>query len=217
MKVEITDVNGNELTVKVIGDVDVTSFEQNAYKGRYFGYLDPWLKGSSTDLQRKHYWALINDIQEHTGDSKGIISLRMKALYMITKDTDKEPSVAVGKTKKEDVQEWLQIIIEWCIENEIPFHHPEGYIPADESRLNFKLVMNKLCTVCGRPQSDLAHFGAVGMGRNRKTIDHTQSKFLTLCRKHHSEQHNIGEKSFLDKYKLTPINLSAENLKQLGV
>lgn len=37
---------------------------------------------------------------------------------------------------------------------------------------------------------------------NRKTMDHYDKHVLALCRKHHNEQHNIGVKSFDDKYHL---------------
>ncbi|SUM32084.1 phi PV83 orf 19-like protein [Staphylococcus gallinarum] len=55
----------------------------------------------------------------------------------------------------------------------------------------------------GEPGADLAHYQAVGRGRNRNKIDHINNKVLALCRKHHTEQHQIGINTFNDKYYLT--------------
>lgn len=218
MKVEILNEKNGILTVRALESIDVQEWENNAYKGRYFGYLDVWMKGTTTDAQRKHYWALVADIQGYTGMAKWEIIQLTETLFHREKDTDKRPSVARNKQKMEVTQEWLQMIIEWCIDNQIPFRKDKGYIPADEGKYFFKLTMNRLCWICGQPESDLAHVEAVGAGRDRKTIDHTKHHVMTLCRKHHSEQHQIGIETFLIKYKLPAgIKLSQENLKNLGV
>ena len=218
MRVEITQFNDRHASLRLIDDLDLADVMKNTHNGRIFAYLDLWEKGSSTDEQRKHYWALVNDYHKYTGDRKGIINLRLKSLWMITKDTDKEPSVARGKMSKSDVAEWLQMIIEFYIDNGIPFHHPEGYVPADVSKMMYKLTLNRMCVVCGKPHAEIAHFdGTVGMGRNRNTIDHTQSKYLALCDTHHKQQHNMGEKSFLDFYQLVPLKLDRDDLKKLNV
>ena len=218
MRVEITQFNDRHASLRLIDDLDLAEVMKNTHNGRIFAYLDIWQKGSSTDDQRKHYWALVNDYHKYTGDRKGIINLRLKSIYMITKDTDKEPSVARGKMSKSDVAEWLQMIIEFYIDNGIPFHHPEGYVPADVSKMMYKLTLNRMCVVCGKPHADIAHFeGTVGIGRDRSKIDHTQSKFLALCRECHKKQHNMGEKSFLERYQLVPLKLDRDDLKKLNV
>lgn len=223
MKAEIIDVmrskNDNDVVVlKMIDPIKEDELKRTEWQDRNFAYLDLFDNRYSTDEQRKHFWALIGDIKEHTGKRQGMIVLNMKALYMITKDTSKEPSVARGKMKRKDVAEWLQMIIDWCIDNEIPFRHPDGYVPEDISKMMYKLTMNRMCVVCGKPHSDIAHFdGTVGMGRNRKTINHQDSKFLALCRQHHSEQRSMGEEAFIEKYHLAPLKLDVRDLKKLGV
>lgn len=66
----------------------------------------------------------------------------------------------------------------------------------------FTLAVNRNCVICSKPHAELAHYHAVGRGRNRRKIDHTDNKVLALCREHHTEQHNIGINSFNDKYHL---------------
>ena len=218
MNVEIIAQKGDLLTVKLYDELDVESLEKNAYDGRFFAYLEPVLKDTTTDLQRKHYWALIGDISEYTGDPKWRIVLNMKYLYMLENEVTKEPSMARNKMKRSEAAKLIQLIIEWCIDNGVPFHHPTGYIPADESKYFFKMTMEKFCWICGKPNSQMAHYEAVGMGRNRNKIDHTNHNFMCLCQQHHSEQHNIGIETFIDKYKLPRgIKLNQEQLKELGL
>lgn len=217
MKVEVVKFSDSGAVLKLLEPFDQDVY-QNAYKGRIFGYLDLWKKGASTDDQRKHYWALVKDYCEYTGDQKWRANLNFKALWHVATESNTEPSVARGRMNQSQVAEWLQIIIEFMIDNGIPFHHPTGYVPADVSRLLYKLTMNRMCVLCGRPHADIAHFdGTVGMGRNRNTIDHQESKFLALCRYHHAEQHKIGEQTFLNKYQLLPLKLDRKDLMQLGV
>lgn len=66
-----------------------------------------------------------------------------------------------------------------------------------------KSTINRTCVICGAVNADLAHYQAVGKGRNRNKIDHTDNKVLALCRKHHTEQHQIGMDTFNNKYHLT--------------
>src|SRR5574344_1447378 len=192
MRVEITQFNDHSASLRLIDDLDLAEVMKNTHNGRIFAYLDLWEKGSSTDEQRRHYWALVNDYHKYTGDRKGIINLRLKSIYMITKDTDKEPSVARGKMSKSDVAEWLQMIIEFYIDNGIPFHHPEGYDPADVSKMLYKMTMKRMCWITGKP-GDIHHASnLVGMGNKRSTHNHLDSTYMCLSREKHQEIHNIG-------------------------
>ena len=56
--------------------------------------------------------------------------------------------------------------------------------------------------ICSAPGSDLAHYETVGRGMNRNKMNHYDKHVLALCRRHHSEQHAIGVKSFDEKYHL---------------
>ena len=84
-------------------------------------------------------------------------------------------------------------------------------IPNDYARQWFCLRFRK-CVICGNP-ADLAHYEAVGMGRNRNRIDETKFRYMSLCRIHHVEQHTIGIESFVQKYHIVPVKLTADELK----
>ena len=215
MRVEVLSQKGDILGVKLLDELDTQEFEKNAHNGRFFAYLEPLIKDTTTDEQRKHWFALINDISEYTGEDSWKIILKMKYLYMMTYDTKKEPSLARNKMKRSETAKLLQLVIDYCISNDIPLR--KNYLPLMEQKQLFAMTMKRICWITHKPNAELCHFGAVGMGRNRNTYDHTQSKFMTLSHELHMEQHRIGERSFCEKYNVEPIGLSAENLKEIGV
>ena len=51
-------------------------------------------------------------------------------------------------------------------------------------------TINRKCVICGK-HAELAHYQAVGRGRNRRKIEHIVNKVLALCSNHHREQHTI--------------------------
>lgn len=217
MKAELfhIDPQTGEFSGKIHGKVDMSIFDQNAYKGRYFAYIDPWLNGSTTDEQRKHYWAILGDIEAYTGTPKEQWAVKFKLLYMVATDMTKEPSMARSQMMKEEASKLIQFILDYAIENGVPLRR--NYLPLMEQRQLFAMTMKRICWITHKENADLCHFGAVGMGRDRKSYDHTKSRFMTLSREIHQEQHRIGERAFCEKYGIEPIKLSKENLKELGV
>ena len=103
-------------------------------------------------------------------------------------------------------------ILEFLFEENIPFRTKLwDSLPQDFPRQRLALI-DLTCVLCGKPHADLAHYKAVGMGRNRHLIDERKMFFFTLCREHHQEQHRIGINNFMKKYHIRPIKLSDEDL-----
>ena len=217
MRVEIKQINNQdrEVTVKLHDDFDLEVFMENQYKGRMFGFLEPLIKDTTSDEQRKHYWALIGDISDYTGDPKWQIVLRMKYLYMLVHDKKKEPSMARNAMKSSDARLLIQTVIDYALENDIALNG--NYLPYFEEKQLFKLLMKRMCFICGKPADVHHQENLVGMGRDRKTVNHADSKFFALCRQHHQQAHQMGLKSFQEHYHIMPISLSEENLKELNL
>lgn len=216
IRAEIVNLQGKFATIRLIDEIDEAVLEENAHGGRYFVYLEPLIKDTTTDEQRKHWFALIKDISDYTGEDNWKIILKMKYLYMMTYDAKKEPSLARNKMKRSETAKLLQFVIDYCLSNDIPLRR--NYLPYMEQKQLFAMTMKRICWITHKPNAELCHFEqTVGMGRNRNSIDHTRSKFMTLSHELHMEQHRLGEKAFCEKYNIEPIELSAENLKELGV
>lgn len=218
MNVEIIGQNKDILTVKVHSDLDVQGLVDNAHNGRYFAYMEPVIKDSTTDLQRRHWFALVADVADYTGDPKWQIVLRLKYLYMLENEVTKEPSMARNKMKMSEAAKLIQVAIDYCLDNDIPFRKQQFYLTIDVSKMNFKMIMKRMCNVCGKEHSDIHHASnLVGMGNDRRKHDHENSTYLSLCREHHNEVHNMGLSEFMKKYHIKPIKLTAEHLKEIGV
>ena len=140
-----------------------------------------------------------------------------KYQFMIEQGMDELPSFKRNAISLSMAGEFISHLIDYYIQNDIPFRKQQFYLTTDTSKMLYALTMKHLCWVCGKQHSDLAHVEAVGAGRYRRKIDHTQHRFMTLCRSHHGEQHQIGIETFMQKYHIKPIKLKADDLKQLGV
>src|SRR5699024_2935111 len=137
--------------------------------------------------------------------------------FMQEQGLDEYPSLARNRMKKTVATELITWLIEFMIQNEIPFRKQQFYLTADTSRMLFALTMKRICWVCGKKHSHLHHYDAVQRGHDRTKIDHTKHRFMMLCADHHQEIHNLGNKAFCEKYILSPIKLDKKNLKELNI
>ncbi|WP_324173685.1 putative HNHc nuclease, partial [Staphylococcus pseudintermedius] len=96
----------------------------------------------------------------------------------------------------------IEITLDWTFHNDIPLSYKTSNLLKQDKAFLYWATVNRNCVICGKPHAELAHYQAVGRGRNRHKIDHTDNKVLALCHRHHTEQHNIGMDSFNDKYHL---------------
>ena len=67
-------------------------------------------------------------------------------------------------------------------------------------------IREKPCLVCGITPCDADHLEARGMGG--ASDDKKDYSCIPLCRTHHTERHQFGNKKFEDKYS---VNLWKEN------
>ena len=58
------------------------------------------------------------------------------------------------------------------------------------------------CSVCGCTQVDAHHLDTIGMGGNRKGENIEDFSCVPLCRQHHQEWHQIGDREFTTKHSI---------------
>lgn len=103
-------------------------------------------------------------------------------------------------------REYISYLIELVLTYDVPTHVPLIELCEDIQRYVYACLMRKKCAVCGKP-CDLHHVDRVGMGSDRKQIDHIGLRCLPLCRDHHNEAHDHGDDELLVKYHLEPIKI----------
>ncbi|MDW4218193.1 putative HNHc nuclease [Staphylococcus saprophyticus] len=146
-----------------------------------------------TDKQRRKIFALMNDIEAHTGQPqdymRNVFQEYVRVLYAY------ENRISLADCSREVAGQIIDIAIEWIFENDIPLRFKTSDLIKNDRTFLYMATINRKCVICGK-HAELAHYQAVGRGRNRNKINHYGNKVLALCRKHHQTQHDMGMSSF---------------------
>ena len=209
-------VKGRLVTFELSDELDIAKVSKGSNNGNIVANIAFEKKDMLSDDQRKKIFALINDICEHTGYMNEEMYQKMKFYFMAYSGCDTF-SIARNKVTKDFASRFIEFIIEWCFQMEIPFMNRDYHLSSNESRTLFIYLKYRSCFVCGKQHSDVAHVQAVGSGRNRRKIDHSKHEFMCLCREHHQEQHTIGIDTFIRKHHLGVIKLNTEQIKELKI
>ena len=152
-----------------------------------------------TDKQRRKIFALMNDIEAHTGQPqdymRNVFQEYVRVLYAY------ENRISLADCSRKVAGQIIDIAIEWIFENDIPLRFKTSDLIKNDRTFLYMATINRKCVICGK-HAELAHYQAVGRGRNRNKIDHYGNKVLALCHFHHKQQHDMGIKSFNKKYHL---------------
>lgn len=212
---KITGVSGRKLIIELDDDFDL-ALARRISDGEMKVAGDVLDKRSITRPQQSLINALFADASEYTSHPFQYWEHYFKGSFAIKEDVE-EISIKTNNMTQVEAGRFIEFILEFMFANEIPFKFQEFHLAGDISRILFIYLKYRACFICGKPNSDYAHFEALGMGRDRKTVDHSQHRFMCLCRDHHQEQHRIGIKSFMSKYQLAPIKLKPEQIKEFGI
>lgn len=152
-----------------------------------------------TVKQRKKIFALVNDIEAHTGQPRQY--MREMFIDFITFMNGYSKRFSLSDCTRKQAGELIDVILAWTFEHDIPLNYKTSDLMKNDQMFLYLATVHRKCVICGK-HAELAHYHAVGRGRNRRKIDHTDNKVLALCSNHHREQHNMGMDSFNAKYHL---------------
>ena len=174
-------------------------------------------KRGITSEQRRKAWALMTEIADYQGQTKDDVyaeqktAFTLKHLEILQGELFRLSSATVTMARA-----FITMLIEIIIEYGIPTKEPLYGLCDDIPRYVYACLMNKKCAVCGR-KTELHHVDAVGLGRDRREINHIGMRALPLCREHHEEAHRIGNTAFLERYHLEPIPIDEKIAKKYGL
>lgn len=193
MKGKLIKIEGNNVTFELDTPVYLAQLYMTDGYAQAEIYFDD--KRFITTEQRKHYYALIGDYTDYTGVPLDAADAYFKYQFMIENDLDEFPSVARGSMDKTTASLLLEYLITYFIHHDVPFRKQQFYLTTDASKMLFALTMKRICWICGK-RADIHHVENLGQGRNRKTYEHhDKHTYMALCRKCHSELHNVGQKN----------------------
>ena len=157
--------------------------------------------------QRKKIYATIRDIADYTGYMPEEEKEWLKYLH-ISRTGDAYFSLST--CSMDTAREFINTILEYAIEHGIPLSE-RGVDRADDiGKYLFYCLKHKKCAVCGR-DGEIHHVDAIGMGRDRKTVDDSNSRKICLCRTHHTIAHRRGMKAFEQMYHVYGIVIQADS------
>lgn len=172
---------------------------------------------SITGEQRRKAWALMTEIAAYQGQSKEETYGEQQAAFTLKHlETLQDGLFHLSSATVSTARAFINMLIETILEYGIPTKEPLYGLCDDIPRYVYACLMNKKCAVCGK-KTELHHYDHVGMGRNRREIDHIGMRAYPLCRDHHEEIHLIGERAFDEKYNLIPIEIDQRIAKKYGL
>lgn len=158
--------------------------------------VDPY---AITDKQRRKIFALCNDIEEYTGQPREYMRYMFMDYVSFVEGYDR---LSLSNCSRTQANQVIDVTLDWVFYNDVPLNYKTSDLLKNDKAFLYWATVNRNCVICGKPHAELAHYQAVGRGRNRRKIEHVGNKVLALCTRHHKEQHNIGIDSFNDKYHL---------------
>lgn len=190
--------NGTKVTILIPGESLAHDLVQ-----RKIHSGEIWLPDGRTlsPEQRKKIFALINDISLWNYDDADINRFWLTQYFCIEKGIEpfslspKKPNVADMTLAKE----FVNYLIEFCFINDIATLDNMMHYTDDINTYLYLCIKHKKCAIC-QDKGEIHHSDAIGMGRNRRTVDDSFLKKICLCRKHHTEAHTIGRDTFFRKY-----------------
>lgn len=221
---KIVKVVGQDVTVHFDDEIDVMKLTRYMVEGQRptVGMLISDQRSFSVE-QRRKWWALLDDFAEYTG-------------YVNPKKQDLDEAAFVIKSEyvRETGAEWfswadkspmtmseanrvLDFLIEFMIEHDIPFAMKTWDSIKDDYAVQMLALKKRICVICGSEHAQVAHFNPVGMGRNRRKVIASEFWYMSLCSKHHMEQHTIGMDTFMSKYIVKPVKLTDQQIKEFGI
>ena len=164
--------------------------------------------------QRKKIYALIKDISNHTGHHPEYLKEHMKYEFMAQEDRE---YFSLSNVDMTTARYFIESILEFCFEWEVPFATKTHELAKEVGNYLYLCLLHRKCAICGKKHAHIHHVDAVGSGRNRNEVDHTQLRLIALCAEHHQETHAIGWETFNKRYKVTGIKLNEQAIKRLGI
>ena len=173
---------------------------------------------------------MIHVLLKQFGDEIGYTLIEIKELMkeQFAISTDKL-DFSTAKCDMETANEFISFIIEQALELGINLYILGKYdkrykhileIDNITQRYVIACLRKRVCCICGKEHNeyntvDLEHYDNVNEIGGYEFDTGLETRFLSLCRHHHTEIHNIPKQEFLEKYHLEPVYLNERLVYEL--
>ena len=152
-----------------------------------------------TVKQRKKVFALLNDIEAHTGSPREDMKEMFTDFIVTLNGYSKR--LSLSDCTRKQAGELIDTIMAWVFQHDIPLNYKTSDLMKNDQTFLYLATVHRKCVICGK-YGEIAHHKAIGRGAKRKKMDHYGYEVLALCRRHHQTQHDMGIQSFNEKYHL---------------
>ena len=192
--------NGTEL--KVFVPKDIKEYLKKYQKG---GKVESELRLDDpryiSSRQRKAIYATINDISDWYGEVPEYLKELLKAYYMIEQD---RKYFSLSNCSVTEARMFIDYLLEFALKHDVALSESGLERTDNIDRYLYMCLKHRKCAICGN-KGELHHIDTIGMGNDRRTLDDSKHRKISLCRTHHTEAHTIGVDSFNAKYKVKGI------------
>ena len=186
-------------TAYIKATIDTYKLTKQQVKECYIDYID---SRSLSDKQRRFCFSLINSIAEWSGSTTHEIKEAFKLEFWADKvDTLADKIFSLSNAPMSLVAEFQRFLIEFVLSNDVPTKFPLLEYVDDIDHYVYMCLIHKKCAICGK-KADLHHVDRIGMGNDRTKVIHEGREALPLCRDHHRQVDEMGDKGFYEKYHL---------------
>lgn len=165
---------------------------------------------------------LLKQFGEELGWTMQDMKEYQKEQFALSRDLEK---FSTANCDMEMANDFIAFIIEQALENEINLYvlnkHDNRYksilkVDKTTERYVIACMRAKTCAICGRKGADLHHWKTIASAAGTyENDDGLKTPFMSLCRIHHNEFHEIGQKEFEEKYHIEGVWLNPQLVYEL--
>ena len=165
---------------------------------------------------------LLKQFGEELGWTMQDMKEYQKEQFALSRDLGK---FSTANCDMEMANDFIAFIIEQALENEINLYvlnkHDNRYksilkVDKTTERYVIACLRAKTCAICGRKGVDLHHWKTIASAAGTyENDDGLKTPFMSLCRIHHNEFHEIGQKEFEEKYHIEGVWLNPQLVYEL--
>jgi hypothetical protein len=209
----ITSVSGHKVTLSV------ENLEELARLSLYTTEEQPEAVIQISDnrhislVQRKKAYAIMSEMANFFGYDPSEMKQWMK--YFFEAETGHE-YLSLATTDMTTAREFITFLLDYAIRYHVPMKKSALEYQDDLNAYMYQSLKYRSCVICGQ-HADVHHVDVIGMGNDRKLVDHRNKRLIALCWEHHSLAHKMGWPTFKETYHLKGIILESELLIKLHI
>ncbi len=147
--------------------------------------------------QRRKIYATLRDISNHTGYDPESAKQIMKIEHM--ERTGRMEWFSLSDCSMTMAREFINTLMDYALKEGIILTDTGLQRTDDIDTYLIQCIKYRRCCICGR-KADIHHVDAIGMGRDRTTMDDSGHEIMALCREHHTAAHGLGRERFMRMY-----------------